>query len=358
MLASTYDAVRSILGDLRFSADVTRPGFPIEGHIGGKVDVFARSLIRQDEPEHSRLRKVVAEAFRPNRVAAFAAEIQGIVDGCLLSVRRAGAPADLVALYTSEVPSLTICRFLGIDESLRPTIKRLALSAGEPPMAGGKHALERIADVLGDYLGTVTPDAESPSLFGSLVAAVARGEITQEELVSMAVLLTLGGHETTANTLALGIARILADRDLYDRLIRQPDQIPAVAEEIVRVNSVVRAGPRRVAVEDVVVAGELVRKGTGVILALHAANHDDAFVQQAAQIQPGRERARSHMAFGFGLHQCLGQFLARQELTIALSALLAGFEELRLAGPAEELTFFGEAGIYGIRELKVVWRDA
>jgi cytochrome P450 len=129
-----------------------------------------------------------------------------------------------------------------------------------------------------------------------------------------------------------------------------------VVEEIIRVNSVVRAGPRRVALEDVVIDGDLVPKGTGVILALHSANHDDVYVQEPTEVRPGRERGRSHMAFGFGLHQCLGQFLARQELVIALSALLAGFDDLRLVEPEEALEFFGEAGIYGVKKLRVAWR--
>jgi cytochrome P450 len=100
---------------------------------------------------------------------------------------------------------------LGIDEQIRPTVKQLALTAGERPVAGEKHALEKIADMLHGYLKTVSADPQSPGLFSKLVAAMKRAEITEEELVSMAVLLTLGGHETTANTLALGIVRILKD---------------------------------------------------------------------------------------------------------------------------------------------------
>jgi len=357
LLATSYDAVRSVLGDRRFSGDVTRPGFPIEGHIGGRVDVFAKSLIRRDEPEHSRLRKVVANEFRPARIEELAGMMREIVDDCLVDVRKAARPVDLVALFTLEVPSRIICRFLGIDETIRPEIKRLALSAGEKSVPHQKHALEKLADKLSDHLSAMRADADSQQLFPKLLAAVERSEITREELVSMAVLLALGGHETTANTLALGISRILCDRELYDKLVREPDQLPGAVEEIVRITSVVRAGPRRVAVDDVEVCGRQIPKGTGVILALHSANYDQKFTSDPETFQIGRERARSHMAFGFGLHQCLGQFLARQELLIALQALLSGFKNLRLETPTQNLEFHGEAGIYGLKELRVSWSE-
>lgn len=352
---SSYEMTRKILGDPRFSADVTRSGFPLDGHVGGNIDVFAKSLLRRDEPEHSRLRRLITADFRDTYVDGFADMVREVAHGCLEAVRGVGPPADLVAHYTSEIPSIVVCRFVGIPQALRPQVKSLALSVGNPLAPGERPALERLADLLQTHLGGVRGDPSSRELFARLAALVEQGAMSGDELLSMAVLLALGGHETTANTLALGLARILSDPALHARLIAEPALLDTGVDEIVRMASVNRSGPRRVSTEDVELGGQHYPAGTGFMLSLHGANYDPQFVADAEQMHLGRERPRSHVGFGFGLHQCLGQALARMELKIAIATALAGLPGLKLVGPVEELSFHGASTMYGLRELDVTW---
>lgn len=183
---------------------------------------------------------------------------------------------------------------------------------------------------------------------------VATGEATPAEAAGLLVQLLIAGHETTASMLSLGVVALLRHPDQLAALRADEDLVPNAVEELLRYLTVVHIGLRRIATEDVEIGGVTVRAGEGVVVALQAANRDPAVFADPDTLDLTRD-AGQHLAFGHGLHHCLGQSLARAELQIALPMLFHRLPGLRLTGPAtEELAFEGRA-VHGVRELPVAW---
>ncbi|MCC0079369.1 MAG: cytochrome P450 [Rhodobacter sp.] len=354
-----HSAVKEVLGDnKRFSASPATPGFPLDNLIGGNTNLFSRfSIVRVDNPNHARLRRAVQAPFRPREVPKHTAMITEVAQQCLDDVRAAGSPADIVPLYTSEIPSRVICKVMGVPESLRKEAKKLSWTVGVPRPAGQLDGYDELGEFLRDIVRHIDADANSPVVLSFLKAALEAGEMSEDELVAKAVLVLQAGHETTAQTMALGCARILTEPDLYRALAAEPEFSDDAVEEMIRYTATIRGGPRRVALEEVTVDGKTYPAGTGFITSLHAANHDPDVFENPGAFKPGRDMGRAHLSFSFGMHQCLGQFLARLELKIGMQTLFHGLPELRLDRPASELSFHGGAGVYGIDTLPLAWKS-
>jgi len=172
--------------------------------------------------------------------------------------------------------------------------------------------------------------------------------------VSLAFLLLVAGHETTANMISLGVLAILRDPGRLRPAMADPDRRPAAVEELLRYFSIADLGTGRVALSDGLVAGTTVRAGEGVLISLLAANHDPAVFPAPGDIDPDRGSQR-HVAFGYGPHQCVGQSLARTELEIVYETLLRRVPGLRLAVPEEKVPVKDDAMVYGLYELPVKW---
>lgn len=350
-LLTGYQEVRTALSDARFSADQRSPGFPFLTRIARGLVVEKPSFLRLDDPEHSRLRRMLTTDFLVKRVEAMRPGIQRIVDETLDAMTGHQAPADLLTEFALPVPSLVICELLGVpyEDHAFFQLNGSRMLDTSAPAEVSRGAL----DALTEYLTALAADGRAhPD--GILSRLAARGDLTDQEIASNGLLLLIAGHETTANMTALSVLTLLQQPAQLRRLREDPTLIRGAVEELLRYLSIVHTGLPRVALEDVELGGVLVRAGEGVVCMLSAANRDEELFAAGDELDVERD-ARRHMAFGFGVHQCLGQPLARAELQIILETLLRRLPGLRLAVPFEQLVFRPEMFIYGVRELPVAW---
>ncbi|MFD0273204.1 cytochrome P450 [Kitasatospora sp. NPDC127111] len=355
-LVTGYHEVRTVLSDRRFSADVRRPEFPLL--VPGRRELVAAnpSFLRLDDPEHARLRRMVTGDFLVKRVEAMRPGIQQIVDEAVDRMTATGSPADLVARFALPVPSLVICLLLGIpygDRQLFQDLSRVLISTTADEAQVGRAQQELL-----DYLGGLAAQKRHRPGDDILSRLVTRDDLSLREIASTGLLLLVAGHETTANMIALSTLLLLRHPEQAARLA-DPAAVPGAVEELLRHLTIVHTGLPRLAVEDVELDGTLVRAGEGVIAMLSTANRDEELfgtpgARPVDELDVDRD-ARRHVAFGFGVHQCLGQPLARAELQIALATLFRRLPGLRLAAPDAEPAFRTDSLIYGLRELPVTW---
>jgi cytochrome P450 len=203
---------------------------------------------------------------------------------------------------------------------------------------------------------------KSPSihddLIGRLITAQIRpGHLSHNEAIGIVELLLQAGHETTANMTTMGLLSLLQSPEAFEevQLASAPAGLRNAIEELLRYQTVVQFVGARVALEDVEIAGEVIRAGDGVLAMIDAANHDPAIFERPHQLSLGRDFRTPHMAFGFGIHQCLGQPLARLEMEVVFGTLLRRIPSLTLACKPEELKFKKEALVHGLVSLPVTW---
>ncbi|MFC8722386.1 cytochrome P450 [Kitasatospora sp. NPDC057198] len=351
-LVTRYQDVRDLLADPRFSADATRPGFPFLSAAARHLGAGRASFIRMDDPEHGRLRRMLTGDFTLRKTAALRPAVQQAADDLFEKMTAGRTGADLVAEFALPLPSLVICLLLGVpyqDHEFFQRCSRTLLRRDSP--------IEEVAAAqreLADYLDALTDHKRTHPDDGILSRLVARGELATEDIGAMGRLLLVAGHETTANMTALSVLALLRHPDQLAHLRAHPEATPAAVEELLRWLSIVQSGLTRVAVEDAEIGGVLIRAGEGVVCQLNTANRDDDRYPDGDTLDLTRD-TRRHVAFGFGVHQCLGQPLARLELEIALDTLLRRLPELRLAVPFEEIRFRHEMTVYGVETLPVAW---
>ncbi|MGI5164860.1 cytochrome P450 [Spirillospora sp. CA-253888] len=352
-LVSRHADVRAVLADPRFSADDTHPGFPRMFPLPPIPGML--SFLRYDDPAHGRLRRMLAGEFTMRRTNALRPAIGRIVDGLLDAMARQGPPADLVEAFALPLPSLVICELLGVpyaDHDFFQEHSAVALSLELGPERAAA-AMEEIGRYL-DGLVAAKEYAPTDDLLGRAAARVAAGELDHDELVSMARLLLIAGHETTANMISLGTLVLLRRPDQLAALRAEPGLIRSAVEELLRHLTIVQLGTARVAREPVEVGGVTVPAGEGVVVALPAANRDPGHFPEPDRFDVRRD-AGQHVAFGFGMHQCIGQMLARVEMEMAFSRLFDRFPGLALATEESGLRFRDGMVIYGTYELPVRW---
>ena len=354
-LVTRYAEQRALLSDRRVSADVTRPGYPRQAASSGGSGI---GFILMDDPEHARLRRMVAAPFVVKRVETMRPRVQRIVDDLIDAMLAGPKPADLVEAFALPVPSLVICDLLGVPYAdhafFQDNSKMLIKRAATPEQRGaaGRNLAEYLDRLLGDKLTEPGDD-----LLSRLAERVAAGELTRREAAQMGVLLLLAGHETTANMIALGTLTLLRNpgqlaalRDTDD-----PKRVAGAVEELLRYLNITHGGRRRVALEDIEVAGRTIRAGEGLIMANDIANRDpDAFAGDPDRLDIDRT-ARHHVAFGFGVHQCLGQPLARLELQVVYGTLYRRIPTLAPAADLADIPFKHDGFVYGVYELPVTW---
>ncbi|KII00194.1 cytochrome P450 [Streptomonospora alba] len=354
-LVTRYADQRALLADPRVSADVTRPGYPSPSAVpedGNRV-----GFILMDDPEHARLRRMVTAPFTVKRVAAMRPAVQRIVDGLIEDMLAGPKPADLVEAFALPVPSLVICELLGVpysDHDFFQSESRTVIKRDATPEDRGA-ALRRLGEYLHGLVGRKLA-APQDDLLSGLAERVQAEELTRQEAAQIGVLLLIAGHETTANMIALGTLTLLEHPDQLARLRDEDD--PALVfravEELLRYLNITHNGRRRVALEDIEVAGQVVRAGEGLILPNDIANRDEEAFPDPDRLDLDRD-ARHHVAFGFGVHQCLGQSLARMELSVVYSTLYRRIPTLRLAEDVQRLPFKHDGSVYGVHELPVTW---
>jgi cytochrome P450 len=358
-LVSRYEDQRAILADPRFSADVRKAGYPSQSASVKARRNNSRAFIAMDNPEHDTFRRMLTRDFMIKRVEALRPRIQSIVDGLIDDLVEQGPPADLVTTFALPVPSLVICELLGVpyrDHEYFQQRSKLVISR----TTSAEDAV-RASDELKQYLADLVKEKDqrpTDDLLGRLVVSQLQpGNLTVDEIADMAVLLLVAGHETTANMIALGTLALLQHPDQL-ALVRETDDKALIAntvEELLRYLTIVHTGRRRVATEDVEVAGQLIRAGEGVILANDSGNRDETVFGSDPDALDVQRDTRHHIAFGYGIHQCLGQPLARVELQVVYSTLYRRLPNLALAVPFEDIQFKNDMIVYGVHGLPLTW---
>ncbi|MDH6546477.1 cytochrome P450 [Streptomyces sp. SAI-041] len=351
-LVTGYAEARAALGDPRLSKD-TAAFFAGKESRRRLHPAVAHTMLACDPPRHTRLRKLVTKAFTAGavlRLRPFIAQVTGE----LLDRWPAGERFDFVSALAVPLPVIVICELLGVPVKDRPDVQRWS---GELFAAGRPDVIDAASHDLADYMtGLVAAKRRDPgdSLLDGLIAARDGGErLSEEELVSLAVLLLVAGHETTTHFLGNATLALLRRPGQLERLRGNPDDIPAVLDELLRFDSPVSTATFRFTTEAITLGGVGIPPGTPVLVALGAANRDPGRFPSPDLLDLDRDAA-GHLAFGHGIHRCVGAPLAKAEAEIALRAVLTRFPGIRLAEPAERLEWRRTRLVRGLSALPVM----
>jgi cytochrome P450 len=357
---TAHELVRRLLTDPRVSSRRSAPGFPLPVKVAPEVmrrqGFFGEALIGIDPPQHTERRRMVISEFSVRRVQAMRPRIQQIVDERIDAMLAGPRPTDLVQALALPVPSMVICELLGVpyqDRDFFQSRTQVLVRRSTPPQ-------ERAAagDELSGYLDRLVSAKEAEptedDLLGRLILRNREtGVFTHDLLAGMGTLLLLAGHETTANMISMGTVTLLENPEQLAALRADPAVTPLAVEELLRYLTIVEAG-FRLATADIEIGGEVIRAGEGVVALAGTANRDVAAFDDPDRFDV-RRGARHHVSFGYGIHQCLGQNLARLELEIVFDTLFRRVPGLRLAAPLGELPFKDDTQIYGVYRLPVTW---
>lgn len=350
-LITTYAQARAVLADARFSADPTLPGFP--KLFPQQPPPGPGQMQMYDPPQHTRLRRLVAAEFSQRHVARYGPEVTAVAGELLHRMIDAGSPADLVPAYAVPLPALTICAVLGIPGPDRTAFHDLA-AVFTDPAATPQRALQARHEISTYLSDLVAHRRRNPSddLVSRLAARIDTGETDAGEAAGLAGFLLVAGHETTTHMLTLGTIALLDSPELIARLRTEPDGWPDVVEELLRLVTVAQHGMRRLATADVEVGGVTIPAGSAVVVALQAANRDPAVFPEPDRLHP--QRTGGNLAFGHGVHRCIGQDLARLELRIGLRRLFETLPQLSLAGSPLPYALADRA-VYGVSRCPVLF---
>lgn len=355
LLVTGLEDVRQVLRSPAFSADVSRPGFPLLRQL--QDPPRAGFFLRMDPPEHTLYRRLLTPEFMIRNMRRLEPLIRETVVDALARMRQAGPPADLVAHVALPVPSMVICHLLGVPYDDHEFFQRRSRILVDRTSTGPaiRAASQDLREYLAALIAVKRRGTAHDDLIGRLaVEQVETGQITADALLGMSLLLLVAGHETTANMIGLATLALLRHPDQTRQLRGHPELMDDAVEELLRYLTVIRTGLPRLAVADTVVGGQPIRAGEGVIAMLAGANHDASVFPDPDRLDLARG-SHQHVAFGFGVHQCIGQPLARAELRVALTELLAAFPTLALAEEPSDVDVRDEGIIYGLHRLQVTW---
>ncbi len=360
-LITGYEAVRTLFSDPRVSVDDHQPGFPHwnEG-MRASVDHRPKSVFTTDGAEHIRFRRILSPALTMKRVEAMKPVTQRITDEHIDAILAGPQPADLVEGFALPIPSLVISELLGVpyedheffQQHATMGVDRYATS--DDLAAGATELSKYLVRLLEAKIADPAEDMVS-----DLGKRVKNGDLSVREATQLGTGMLIAGHETTANMIGLGIAALLREPDKVaekTEVFRVGDDaaVANAVEELLRYLSIIQNGQRRVALDDIEIAGETIRAGEGIIIDLAPANWDASVFPEPDVLDLERP-ARQHMAFGFGPHQCVGQQLARAEMVIAFRTLFQRIPTLKLAVDIDEIPFKNDRLAYGVYELPVTW---
>jgi cytochrome P450 len=352
-LVTGHELVRAVLADQRFSSRrELMIHHPLIDFTGIEVPPAPPGeFLLMDEPQHSRYRKPLVGKFTVRRMRLLAERVEQITADHLDAMEKAGPPADLVSMFAKPIPAMMICELLGVPYQDRGSFQEQIDSfmsgeaSDEEVMAAYTAVQEYLAELVAAKRANPTDD---------VLSDLTDSDFTDEELKGISLILLAAGFDTTANMLALGTFALLRNPAQLAALRTDPALVDGAVEELLRYLSVAKTF-MRTALEDVELGGVTIEAGTALILSYHTANRDpERFADP--HVLDIRRNAGGHLAFGHGIHQCLGQQLARVEMRVAFPALVNRFPTLRLAVPADEVALRPEtADIFGVKSLPVTW---
>ncbi|MFJ8965728.1 cytochrome P450 [Lentzea sp. NPDC102401] len=358
--AHDHATVRAVLADGRFSIrpDLMHNPFG-PGSPGDAPPSPPGAFTDHDPPEHTRYRSRLTGQFTVRRMRLLAERLEVITAEHLDVLAAQGSPADLVEHFAVPVPGLMICELLGVPYERRGEFQQdaMVLTGASGAEAGEAvamfEAFERLQRFMLEMVAAKRAeptDGVLSDLVHSESAESGESPLTDDEMAAMGMALLGGGLDTTTNMLSLGALELLREPARVEAMLTDPG---AAVEELLRYISLTPA-TARTALEDVEIDGVVVRAGDTVFVELGSANHDPARYADPDVLDLARGTA-GHLAFGHGIHQCIGQHLARIELKIAFPGLFTRFPKLRLAVPEEELTHRASLVIGGLERMPVAW---
>ncbi len=357
-LVTRHEDIKDLLSDHERFSNTRPPGFVLPGAPSMPEEEQANSragnLLGLDPPEHSRLRRMLTPEFTIRRIKRLEPRIVEIVDAQLDAMESSGPPVDLVQNFALPIPSLVICELLGVpyddrEDFQQRSSRQLDLSIPIPE----RLELQRQGRAYMTTLVERSRQQPGEDILGMLVREHG-DELTDDELVGIAGLLLLAGHETTSNMLGLGTLALLRHPEQLATVRDNPDAVGPAVEELLRWLSIVQTAIPRITTTDVEIAGVKIPAGQLVFPSLPSGNRDPDVID-SPEVLDIRRGAPGHLAFGHGVHHCLGAPLARMEMRIAFPALLRRFPNLALAEDFEDVQFRSFHFIYGLKSLEVSW---
>ncbi|WP_103515031.1 cytochrome P450 [Streptomyces sp. SM10] len=351
-LVTGYDLIRSVLADPRFSSRREFMRHPTVDYGGLTLPpVPPGEFLLMDDPEHSRYRKPLMGKFTVRRMRLLTERVEQITAEHLDVMAESGPPTDLVSAFAQPVPAMMICELLGVPHSDRASFQAQfesfmdAEAQEEDAVAAYTETRHRLGELVAAKRAHPTDD---------VLSELTDSDLSDEELRGMALVLLAAGLDTTANMLALGTFALLRHPEHLATLRADPGLADRAVEELLRYLSVGKTF-MRTALEDVRLGDHTVEAGSSLILSYNTANRDPERFADPHVLDFGRQDG-GHVAFGHGIHQCLGQQLARVEMRVAFPALVNRFPSLRLAVPAGDIALRTElSDIHGVKSLPVTW---
>lgn len=356
-LATRYEDIKVVLADSRFSRAET---------VGKDVPRVRKAyeeknIVSMDDPEHGRLRKLVAKAFTVRRVEQMRPRTQQIADELLDRLTAEGrTEGDLASQFAWMLPITVICEMLGVPledhYKFRGWIDTW-LTVGETYTLEemNEARFERLPEYLATLIAKRRAEPTDDLLSGLVSARDDEDRLSEEELITMGIALLATGHHTTANQLANYLYTLLSRPGYWQQLLDDPELVPTAVEELLRYTPLSPYSENtRIATADIELGGQLVRAGEAVMIFPAVGNRDERIFERPEELDLTRKH-NPHMAFGHGIHHCLGAPLARIELQIALSTLIRRLPTLELAVPAEEVPWKVDNVVRGVSGLPVRW---
>ena len=361
-LIARYEDGLAALSDPRFSSDL-RDATDVrllDQLPTTERESFMRSMIRVGPPDHTRLRRLVSKAFTVRRVAALRPRVQELTDGLLDAVLPAGR-ADLVADFALPLPVTVISELLGVPAADREGFQKWTdIMLAQHPDRVDKEVMDDAWRRMWSYLEDLLADKRATpgdDLLSALIAARdSEGSLSEDELLSMAFLLLVAGYVTTVNLIGGGVLALLANPTQLKLLRDDPGLLPGAVEEFLRYDGPVNPGIIRFPTEDVEIGGVTIPRGATVLIATAIADRDPEHFADPDRLDVTRTE-NAHLAFGHGLHYCLGAPLARLEGEIAIGTVLRRLPNLALAVPYAELEW-QVGSLRGPRRLPVTFTPA
>jgi cytochrome P450 len=350
-LITRWEDARIILASRDVSSQGPRPGFLTEETPPMPPGYF----FAHDDPVHDKFRRALTREFLVKRIEALRAPTKQIFDQLLDTMIEGGSPADFVEAVALPLPSLVICALLGVPYADHGFFQSRSKTLMDGEATGEQKTAAHVE--LGDYLERLVetkrrePEDDLVSRLGEHVDA---GTFSVRDAADVGAFLLFAGHETTANMISLSVLTLLEHPDQLPRLYTGDAELANAVEELLRWVTIAHTGLTRTALEDITIGDVTIRAGEPMIILLNSANRDEDIFDEADALELARGNARRHVAFGYGIHQCLGQPLARMELQVVLPAVFRRLPNLRIE-PGREVTFKDTSAAYGADFMPVIW---
>jgi cytochrome P450 len=353
-IVSRYDDVKLVLADPRFSrAAMLAEGAPKLT----AAPMPPNSLFSTDPPEHTRLRKLITGAFTARRMRELEPRIQELTDALLDEMERTGGPLDLNPALAFPLPVQVICELLGVPFEDREKFRNWSNAIVSLTNLTAEEMMQQRLEMAGYIYELIGRRKEAPGddlLSALIVAHQEEGKLDEGELIVMAMTLLVAGHETTVSMIGACVLTLLRHPELLAEIVERPERAGEVVEELLRINPIGDGGPLRITTEAVEVAGTVIPAGSAVLAAVCSANRDEQVFERPAEFVADRE-TNPHLAFGHGIHHCVGAALARAELRITLVSLFRRFPTLKLDADVSSLRMKSGMLVHGLETLPVTW---